>query len=356
MGLVRWVDGIERRDWQTVDAGTVRLALIGVGWWTVDVAIPAIEASDLCETTVLVSGSEEKATGIAAEHGIAHGMTYEAFHDGANTDAYDAVYIATPNAYHLEYADRAAKLGKPVLCEKPLEATAERAEQLVDACSAVPLMTAYRMHTDPLVRRARELISDGAIGSVRYVSGENAQPLLEMNGDPDQWRLDSDLTGYGTSVMDLGIYVINTTRFVLGTDPETAFGHMASVDPAFDDVPDQWASFSLLFTDETPLVGRTSQDATSGSSLTITGSAGRLSLEPAFSGEVVLRLERGDATVAVSHEAISAEREMTEEFDYFADRVLSEMPIGPDGGHGLVDMRTIAAIHESAARGEPVEI
>lgn len=356
MSLTRWVERIDSRDWQTIDEGTLRLACIGVGWWTTDVAIPAIEASEFCETTVLVSGDVENAREIGEANGIPHVMSYEEFHDGDLDDEYDAVYIATPNAYHLEYAERAAELGKAILCEKPLEATADRAEELVDACGLVPLMTAYRMHTDPLVRRARELISDGAIGEIRYISGENAQPLLEMNGDPDQWRLDSDLAGYGTSVMDIGIYVINTARFLLGADPIEASGHMYSQDAAFGDVPDQWASFALLFDNDVPLVAGTSQDAQSGSSLTITGSEGRLELDPAFSGEIVLQLERGETTVEVSHDAISAEREMTEEFDYFADRVLSEQPIGPDGDHGLCDMRTIAAIHRAAETGRPVEI
>jgi len=48
--------------------------------------------------------------------------------------------------------------------------------------------------------------------------------------------------------------------------------------------------------------------------------------------------------------------EMTEEFDYFADRVLREEPIGPDGEHGLLDMRALKAIYDAAETGERVTV
>jgi xylose dehydrogenase (NAD/NADP) len=47
---------------------------------------------------------------------------------------------------------------------------------------------------------------------------------------------------------------------------------------------------------------------------------------------------------------------MTEEFDYFADRVLRGAEIGPDGEHGLADMRALEAIYAAAERGERVTI
>lgn len=356
MSLRRWVDGIAERDWQTTDEGTVRFALIGLGWWTVDVVLPAVADSELCEITTLVSSSEEKAQDVANEHDVSHAISYDDFHDGKAGEAYDAVYIGTPNAYHLEYAETAAAHGAAVLCEKPIEANAERATKMVEACEDVPFMAAYRMQTDPLVRRTKELVDAGMIGTPRYVSGTNEQPLLEMIPDPDQWRLDPELAGYGTSVMDLGIYVLNTARFILERDPVEAYARMGSADEAFAEVPDQWAAFSLLLEDDIPLVGTTSQDAQSGSSLTITGNEGRIGIEPAYSGDIALTISRDDVEVEISSEAIDHEREMLEEFEYFADRVITGRPIYPDGSHALVDMETIAAIHEAAETGEPIRL
>lgn len=358
MGIASMCDGFADRDWRTATDGIIRLALVGLGWWTVDVAIPAIDQAELCETTVLVSSTREKALEKASAHDIAHGISYEEFHDGAKRDEYDAVYVGTPNALHLEYVQTAVELGKAVLCEKPIEATEERATTLVETAEAagIALMCAYRMQTDPAVRRAREWIEDGLIGEPAFVYGNNSQPVLKMIPDPDQWRLDPDLAGYGTSVMDLGIYTINTTRFLLGRDPVRASAEMISEHDAFSEVPDQHAAFMLVLDGEIPLVSTTSQHAQRDTQLKITGTEGQLELAPAFHGEVRLILARGDVHAEIEHTGFDATAEMREEFDYFADRVLTGAPIDPDGRHALVDMATIRAIHEAANSGETVEI
>jgi xylose dehydrogenase (NAD/NADP) len=356
--MKQWINDYETRDWQTTTEGTVRYALIGLGWWTTDVAIPAIERSDLGEVSVLVSSSTEKAKRIADQQGVEHGISYDEYHDGAASDAYDAVYVGTPNAYHREYVETAADLGKGVLCEKPMESTVERAEAMVEHCedADVPLMIAYRMQTDPAVRRARELIDDGVLGDPVTAHGANSQRLLEMIPDTDQWRLDPEISGYGTSVMDLGIYSINTARFLLDRDPVLAQAQMSSTHEAFGDVPDERSSSVLLFEDDVHLVTTSSQNAQSDTQLKITGTEGQIALDPAFHGKATLRITRGDLTVEVDHGEFDAEREVVELFDYFADRLLGDADVYPDGRHGLVDMRVIRAVHESAERDEPVDL
>ncbi|MCU4802686.1 Gfo/Idh/MocA family oxidoreductase [Halobacteria archaeon HArc-gm2] len=356
--MLDWIDSYEERAWQTTTDGTVRYALLGLGWWTVDVALPAIESSDLGEVTTFVSSSTEKAERLADENDVANGISYDEFHNGEASDEYDAVYVGTPNAYHLEYVETAADLDKAVICEKPMESTVDRAERLVEACedADVPLMVAYRMHTDPAVQRAKELIDEGFLGDPVSVHGNNSQPLLKMIPDPDQWRLDPDLSGYGTSVMDLGIYSINTARYLLDRDPVAVQSQMSSHHEAFQDVPDERSAAILVLEDDVKMVTTDSQHAQEDTELKITGTEGQIEFQPAFHGEVTLRLSRGDVTVTIDHDTFDAEREMEEEFDYFADRVLTGGQIHADGRHGLQDMRVIEAIHESAESGDVVEL
>lgn len=354
MDLERVVADPEFRDWQTVSDGVVRFAVIGLGWWTVDRAIPAVADVETCETTVAVSGSKSKAERVAADtESIEHGITYDEFHDGAAAKAYDAVYICSPNALHLPYAETAAELGKAILCEKPIEATVERAEQMVEACANVPLIVGYRMQTAPTIRRARDLIRDGAIGRPVSVLGNNSQQLLNINDDHDQWRLDPSLSGRGTSVTDIGIYPINTARFLLDADPIAAQAMMNSHHEAFDDVPDERSAFTLLFDNDALLACTASQNAHSSTNLRIIGTAGELFIEPAFHMETELRLTRGETTLDLS---TPQPDQMAELFAYFADRVLSGGLIGPDGRHGLQDMRAIEAIYDAAEAGERTEI
>jgi len=157
MALEDYFQPFSRRDWEreSVD-GTVRMAVVGLGGFARNRGLPAIAAGEYCETTTLVSGSPEKAATLAEAFDVQHVVDYEAYKNGAAADAYDAVYVATPNALHGEYVRAAADLGKHVICEKPLETTTERAE-LVNVCAeaGVMLMTAYRIRFGPTARRTR---------------------------------------------------------------------------------------------------------------------------------------------------------------------------------------------------------
>lgn len=239
-----------------------------------------------------------------------------------------------------------------------MEATVKQAEQMVETCESadVSLMIAYRMHTDPTVQRAKELIEDGFLGNPVSVYGHNSQPLLEMIPDPDQWHLNPELSGYGTSVMDLGIYSINTARYLLDRDPVAVQSQMSSHHEAFEDVPDERSSAILVLEDDVKMVTTDSQHAYEDTTLKITGTEGQIEFQPAFHGEVSLSLSRNDMTVEVTHDTFDAEREMKEEFDYFADRVLTNSDIHTDGAHGLQDMRIIRAIHEASKYNEMIEI
>lgn len=352
------LDEVLDRDWERAEEGTVRFAHVGLGNWTRTRAIPAIADSSFCETTVLVSRSREKAERVADETPTATvptALTEASFHDGAALDEYDAVYVATPNALHLPHVEAAADHGKPVLCEKPLEANRERARRLVDACeeAGVPLMCAYRMQTDPLVRVMRRAIRDGAIGEPAHVRSHMTKHVLDSG--PDQWRLDADLVGYGTSVMDLGIYPLNTTRFVLDADPERVSATFRGSHPAFDDVPDERAYFTLEFPDGVVADCTASQNLARSGELRIIGTEGQIELSSAFFGdehrELTLRRESVDATVRVR-----GVDQMEAEFDYFADSLLTGRDPYPDGEHALVDMHALEAIYEAAEEGGEVAV
>ncbi|GGL66954.1 D-xylose 1-dehydrogenase Gfo6 [Halocalculus aciditolerans] len=356
MSLSSYLSAFDDRDWETDASGTVRFALVGLGWWTVDEALPAVADSDFCEATVFVSSSREKARDVAADvDTAAAALTYEAFHDGAASGEYDAVYVCTPNATHLEFTRTAAELGKDVLTEKPMEATAPRAAEMVRVCEAedVALAVGYRMQTEPVIRRVRDLVRDGVIGDPRFVHSENTQRLLDIFADPDQWRLDPELTGYGSSVMDLGIYSINTTRFLLDADPVAVQATMRSEHDAFDDVPDERAALLVEYEGGVDATFTTSQRAHDGSYLELTGTDGRVRIEPAFHMETDFRLTVDDRTVDVDTPTTN---QMTEIFDYAAHGFLTDTPLELDGAHGLVDMQTVAAAHAAAGRGERVRV
>ena len=347
------------RDWQTAapeTVGTVRLAVVGTGWFTRNVSIPGIVASDCCEVTVVVTEAPAEAVAVAADVGEdTRGLTTDEFLAGEAVDAYDAVYIATPNAFHLTYTEAAATHGKDVLCEKPMERDSGRAERMVAVCAdaGVELGVAYRMQTEPAVRRARELIAAGLIGDPVDVQGSMSQRLLqEINPDPDQWRLDAELAG-GGALFDLGVYPLNTARFLLDADPVAVTGRTRG-DGAFAEV-DESVLFTVEFPGEVFATCFASQNAHQSSSLSVVGTEGRLAIEPAFFPEHprVLHLSCDERDVSVEIDPVDQFRE---EFDHFAHQLRTDDQLTADGAHGLVDMYTMEAVYDSAERGGWVEL
>ncbi|WP_114577074.1 D-xylose 1-dehydrogenase Gfo6 [Saliphagus sp. LR7] len=338
------------RDWNDQADTPVRFAVIGLGGFARNTALPAIEAADYCETTIVVSGSPEKAREVAEEFDADRALSYEEYGAGEGSEAYDAVYVCTPNALHLPHVETAADLGKDVLCEKPLEATADRAERLVAACEdgGVTLMTAYRMQTARSIRWLRRQISDGVVGDPVRIDGEFSFPLLD-GGDPDQWRIDPDLAG-GGALMDIGVYPINTARFVLGEDPIAVRATAHSTRPAFEGV-DEHVVASLEFPEAVTATCAASFGAASASRFAVTGTEGRIVVDSVFGidddREITVETDGGTVTFDAT-----APSEVREEFDYFAARGES----GPDGRHGLVDMRITEAVYDSSECGKRIEL
>jgi len=345
------------RDWQILDdGGPVRFAMIGLGWWTREEAMPAIEKSDFCTTTVVVSGSEEKAQEVALENGsVQHGITYDQFHKGTAADAYDAVYVCTPNATHTEYVETAAELGKDVLCEKPMAATSAGAREIVETCENVgaTLMIAYRMQTEPAVRRARDVIDAGVIGDPIQVHGHMSDCVPNLIPDPDQWRFDPELSG-GATLIDIGLYPLNTTRFLLNRDPVGVYADEFSEHEWFEGL-DEHVSFQVEFEGNVSAVCTVSHNAYNASHLRVLGSDGEITIEPAFFpwDDRELTVRHGDSTGSIRFEQRS---QMTEEFDYFAHCLLTGTEPVPDGQHGLLDIEVVESMYESADRGERIEL
>lgn len=356
MDLEAAFSDLERRDWETEDpTGTLRLAIIGLGGFAREYAIPGIARGDYCTTTVMVSGSAEKAERWTGEFDADQGIMYDEFHEGAATEAYDAVYIVTPNATHLDFARTAAEHGKHVICEKPLEATAERAAALVEACerAGVRLMTAYRLQTEPILRRMREAVASGTIGDLVSFHGEFAVRSLRGDRTPDHWRYDADLAG-GGAMMDIGVYPLNTGRFLLGLDPVDVAGTTASPNPVFADV-DERVVFELGLPGDVSGLCSATYDGQPGSGLTIQGIEGRIRIDTPFEplGTREVTIDRGDASVSATSPPVD---ELTEQFDYFAYAVLTDSRIEPDGADGLLDVHVAEAVYESARTGHRISL
>ncbi|MGD9046170.1 MAG: Gfo/Idh/MocA family oxidoreductase, partial [Desulfobacterales bacterium] len=124
----------------------------------------------------------------------------------------DLISVCVPNFLHHDVAIAAAEAGKHVVVEKPLSTTAEDARELVAVCNqnGVKLMYAEDWCFSPALKRAEEIINEGAIGEVLFIKAKEVH-----NGTHSPYAKDKEMCG-GGSFMHLGIHPIGWLLYLLG--------------------------------------------------------------------------------------------------------------------------------------------
>jgi predicted dehydrogenase len=123
-----------------------------------------------------------------------------------------------PNNIHMEPTIYAMKLGKHVLCEKPIARNAEEAKQMVEVASktGVKNMVAFNYRFVPAVRQIRNLIDNGALGKIYHWRAVYLQEwILPHYNTPRIWRLDKSIAGSG-ALGDLGAHIIDLAHYLVG--------------------------------------------------------------------------------------------------------------------------------------------
>lgn len=332
----------------------VGYAIVGIGKLSAEELIPAARTSEHSYVAALVTGEEDKGEAFAKAFDLTGQdvYTYDEFEKLAGRDDVEAVYIVLPNSMHREYVERAARMGKHVLCEKPLGVSAEDGQAIVDACkeAGVLLMTAYRCQYTPEHWAAREAVQGGRLGKVKLLDSIHAQ----VEDDPEAWRLRKDLAG-GGPLPDVGIYSVNIIRFVLGQEPEWVFAalHQPEGDPRFREVEES-VSAMLGFPGGVIANVLTSYGAVKTTTLRVLGEEGSVLMDPAFPYQglkLTLTDKKGELTPSFPDYD-----QFTLEFDHFAQCVRSGQTPWTPGEEGVADHIVMDAIYESARTGQRVTL
>ena len=196
----------------------VGFAVVGLGTIAQGFVLPSFAKCKNAKLVAVVSRDKHKATRVARKFKAEAHYSNEEYAACLANPAIDAVFVATPNGLHESFTVRAAQAGKHVLCEKPLAATAEQAARMVEACrrNRVLLMTAYRKYFEPSTLCLKQLIQNGDLGRIDVI--HTAFSELYSPGKSLPWLVDSHLAG-GGPLMDLGVYCVNTTRWLVEEDP-----------------------------------------------------------------------------------------------------------------------------------------
>ncbi|MDB5045557.1 MAG: oxidoreductase-like protein [Deinococcus sp.] len=332
----------------------VGLAIVGLGKLSAEELIPAIRTSQHTRVAALVTSDLEEGRSFARAFDLTENdvYSYEQFEGLKDREDVDAVYIVLPNSLHREYTERAARMGKHVLCEKPLSVNAEEAQAMVEACRAagVHLMTAYRCQYTPHHWAARNAVQSGTLGQIKLLDSIHVQ----VEEDPEAWRMKLDLAG-GGPLPDVGLYSLNIIRFVLGTEPEWVFAaqHQPKENPLFREVEESVA-FMLGFPGGVIANCLTSYGAHKTTTLRILGDQGSALMDPAFSytGLSLSLTDKAGETLP----AFASYDQFGLEIDHFAQRIRDGKTPWTPGEEGVQDHRIMDAIYQSARTGQVVRL
>ncbi|MFD1721625.1 Gfo/Idh/MocA family protein [Amnibacterium endophyticum] len=218
------------------------------------------------------SRSLERAQAFAERHGV--GTAVGSAEELVGLDEVDAVYVATPHPTHRELAELALRAGKHVLVEKPIAMDRAEAEAMTSLGRELGLLVMEAMWTRylPQADVLAQLLDDGAVGEVTHVSADFG---FVIGFDPRSRLFDPALGG--GALLDAGVYPVSFITSVLGLpDSVQTAGTLAETGV------DDHAQLTLAYDGGALAAATTSLRSALPTRAVVSGTAGRITLEPAY--------------------------------------------------------------------------
>ena len=223
---------------------TARIGVVGTGWWATEAHIPGLIEHPQAEIPALCDLDAERAARAAEHYGVA--AVYDDLDRMLARESLDGLVVASSNATHFELARRAIDAGLHVLIEKPMTETAPEGRVLLEAAerAGAEIVVGHTFHYTRLARRARELITGGAIGDVELIHSLFASSAIQLVRQPDVFEgwafpvhgpTGQNFSAHGQGQNQL-THSAALAAFVIDDGPESVHGYMSNVDVPVDAV------------------------------------------------------------------------------------------------------------------------
>ncbi|MCB9050850.1 MAG: Gfo/Idh/MocA family oxidoreductase [Lewinellaceae bacterium] len=333
----------------THESPKLGVALLGLGNYATNQLAPSFAHTRHCRLAGIVTGSPEKADSWKKRYQIPDNniYDYDNFDSIKDNPDIDVVYVVTPNALHLPFAARAARAGKHVICEKPMEISVGRCRQMIEACekAGVKLQIGYRLQYDPFHQELKRLGTEQIYGKVKVI--HSAFSFYGINSD--NWRFTDPKLSGGGPLMDVGIYCIQGARYATGEEP------MAITAQGYKSIPEKLPGMEETICWQMEFPGGAVANCTSSyvahdNHIRVSAEKGAYGLYPAFTYGTLAGYVNDQSMGEHSHHQQAAQ------MDAFALNITQDTPVVASGEEGMRDMKYIEAIYEAARTGERVEL
>ena len=179
------------------DLKEVRWGILGCGDVCEVKSGPAFNKVSDSKLVAVMRRDAEKVKDFARRHNVPKFFTNAT--DLINDPEINAVYIATPPAYHEEYAIECMRAGKPVYIEKPITLNSESCERMIVTARerGVKASVAHYRRGLPTFKKIRSLITSGAIGQPSLIISNTLQAPTPKMQAADYWRTTPEISGGG---------------------------------------------------------------------------------------------------------------------------------------------------------------
>lgn len=330
----------------------LNVAICGLGRYA-NVLKQGVTASQYCRLAGVVTGTPSKATQWKKDYNIPdkNVYSYQSFDQIKNNPDIDLVYITLPNGMHKEYTIRAAKAGKHVIVEKPMAFSEKDCQEMIDACKSagVQLAVGYRLHYEPHHVEIKRLGQEKVFGQVRIIDASLGYRLAGIS--PDDWHLKKAIAG-GGPLMNLGVYCVQSSRYVLGEEPISVtaqFGPVTMPD-LFKEVEEN-ITWQLHFASGAICTSASMSDCNI-DRFFASADEGYFELSPALSyGPFKGKTSQG----VLNFPAINQQAALV---DDIAKHLLENkpLPVHIAGEEGRKDMRVLEGIYRAATTGRKVNL
>jgi predicted dehydrogenase len=191
----------------------LRLGFLGVAHMHSHGYAAAARAAPDVELIGVWDHQESRARAFSEKHGLPVCHARDALIQSS-----DAVIVTSENARHAADGMAAARLGRHILCEKPLVTDLASGQELVAECrkASVVLMTAFPCRFSPGYIRLRERVRNGEIGPIVALCTTNRGRC------PFDWFVDLDESG-GGAMIDHTVHVADLLRDLLDEEPARVY-------------------------------------------------------------------------------------------------------------------------------------
>ncbi|HMB61598.1 MAG TPA: inositol 2-dehydrogenase [Eudoraea sp.] len=288
----------------------------------------------------------------AREKGVPH--TTETFEEMVAGASIDAVLICSPTDTHADYVEVAARAGKHIFCEKPLDLSLIRVLEVLKVVEQadVKLMLGFNRRFDKEFRKVRELVKKDAVGQPHLVK--------ITSRDPDAPPV-SYIEKSGGLFLDMTIHDFDMARFVVDKEVEEVYAKGAVlVDPAIGAAGDiDTAVVTLTYSDGTMAIIDNSRKASYGydQRVEVFGSKGMVQSNNNFHDSHKLYNDQGIHAALPLHFFLERYQEAykTEMADFISGlKNGTVMPV--DGNDGLQSLKIGLAAIKSLKENRPVKI